>query len=600
MKKKLTIVGLILAFAICLLPIPRNVDCDTENVVIDGTYFDFLFLRDRFVGKGKINGAEYVPFGDHSASKMPDDEGKYYAINLCRYDSETNSIEMETVYLAENLKGLADISVLKTDKDVAVTGMGIGMELYEIKTFATVYENGEWLSAQGTRASIELPNIADKIMSVTWNDDIQVYISKEVELYYIDIFDENFEKIERYDRTLEELKAFFTEAEAGQYYVAVAVNRNGEYIPKEEKYESYGSEYVFGVVKEQEDESVQESDVEQVSEAVREVDVEQVSEAVQESDVEQKDESAQESDTNSKENNINETAVDDLILGSDFSDRYMSRADFLGFRVEELRLIRNGIYAKKGAIFQSEDLNRYFGSKPWYHGEVPVSEFPEAWISGVERANLELLKEMEAAAEEHEATRKAVADLPEAPYLQYLDQYRETGMEADMNLAEDMGIYYTVPGVIKHPVTFTEEQRQAMENGEDVAIVVDEVSGETKILRKYPGSAPNLNVYLWYEKGTEPDADTEVISAWFDMESGIHTLWHFSDDTIMKNVYEGDIYILKGAVTGAHLSLELASADQREITIPASNTEPWKTDVSGNYLFHDGKGYFTAVYYLGD
>ena len=564
MKKKLIITGLILAFGICLLPLPRKVKCDTENVVIDGIYFDFLFLRDRFMGEGMINGAEYVPFSDHSASKMPVDEGECYAINLCRYDSNTNSIEMETVYLAEDLKGLADISVLKTDKDVAVTGIGIGIELYEIKTFSTVYENGNWLSAQGTRASIELPNIADKIMSVTWNDDIQVYISKEVELYYIDIFDENFEKIERYDRTLEELEAFFTETEAGQYYVAVAVNRNGEYIPKEEKYESYGSEYVFGVVKEQEDESVQESD------------------------------------TNSEENDINETAVDDLILSFDFSERYMNRADFLGFRVEELRLIRNGIYAKKGAIFQSEDLNRYFGSKPWYHGEVPVSEFPEAWISGVERANLELLKEMEAAAEEHEATRKAVADLPKAPYLQYLDQYRETGMEADMNLAEDMGIYYAVPGVIKHPVTFTEEQRQAMEKGEDVAIVVDEVSGETKMLRKYPGSAPNVNVYLWYEKGTEPDADTEVVSAWFDMESGIHTLWHFSDDTIMKNVYEGDIYILKGAVTGAHLSLELASADQREITIPASNTEPWKTDVSGNYLFHDGKGYFTAVYYLGD
>jgi len=575
-KKKLTIMGLILAVVICLVPLPRKVKCDTENVVIDGTYFDFLFLRDRFMGDGKINGAEYVPFSDHSASKMPGDEGKYYAINLCRYDSDVNRIEMETVYLAENLKGLADISVLKTDKDVAVTGIGIGMELYEIKTFATVYENGKWLSAQGTRASIELPNIADKIMSVTWNEDIQVYISKEVELYYIDIFDEKFEKIERYYRTLEDLETFFTEAEAGQYYVAVAVNKNGEHIPEEEKYESYGSEYVFGIVKEQEGESVRESDVEQ------------------------KNESAQESNTNSEENDINETAVDKLILGSEFSERYMSQADFLGFRVDELRLIRNGIYAKKGAIFQSEDLNIYFGSKPWYRGEVLVSEFPEAWISGVERANLELLKEMEAAAEEHEETRKVVANLPEAPYLQYLNQYRETGMEADMNLAEDMGTYYVVPGVIKHPVTFTEEQRQAMEHGEEITVVVDEVSGEEWTVRKHPESAPGANVYLWYEKGAEPNEDTEVISAWFNMESGIHTLWHFSDDTIMKNVYEGDIYILKGAVIGAHLSLELASADQREITIPDSNTEPWRADVFGNYVFHDGSGYFTAVYYLGD
>lgn len=250
MKKKLAITGLILTIIICLLPLPRKVECDAENVVIDGVYFDFLFLRDRFAGKAQINGVEYEPFSDHSASKMSSNETFCYAINLCRYDSDTNGIEMETVYLAENLKGLADISVLKTDKDVAVTGMGIGTEVYELNTFATIYQNGDWLSAQGASASVELPNIADKIMSVTWNEDIEIYISKDAELYYIDIFDEKFEKIERYDRTLEDLETFFTEAEAGQYYVAVAVNKNGEYIPKEEKYERYGSEFVFGIVKE--------------------------------------------------------------------------------------------------------------------------------------------------------------------------------------------------------------------------------------------------------------------------------------------------------------------------------------------------------------
>ena len=168
---------------------------------------------------------------------------------------------------------------------------------------------------------------------------------------------------------------------------------------------------------------------------------------------------------------------------------------------------------KNGAIFQSEDFNTYFGSKPWYHGEVPVSEFPEELISDVERENLELLKEMEAAAEEHEEMRKVVANLPEAPYLQYLDQYRETGMEADMSQAEDKGVYYVAPGVIKHPITFNEEQRLAMENGEEITVVVDEVTGEEWTVRKHPDSSPGANVYLWYEKGTEPDADTEVISA---------------------------------------------------------------------------------------
>ena len=145
---------------------------------------------------------------------------------------------------------LTDISVRNTDQEVAVIGGGIGIDLYELMTFSTVYQNGSWLSAQGAGASIELPNIADKIMSVTWDPDFQIYISKEVELYYIDIFDAKFEKLARYFGSLEDQEAFFTTTESGVYYVAVAVNKNGKYIPKEEEYERYGSEFVFGLVKE--------------------------------------------------------------------------------------------------------------------------------------------------------------------------------------------------------------------------------------------------------------------------------------------------------------------------------------------------------------
>ncbi len=33
---------------------------------------------------------------------------------------------------------------------------------------------------------------------------------------------------------------------------------------------------------------------------------------------------------------------------------------------EELKLLRNEVYARKGYIFKSNDLNKYFKSKPWY------------------------------------------------------------------------------------------------------------------------------------------------------------------------------------------------------------------------------------------
>lgn len=90
-----------------------------------------------------------------------------------------------------------------------------------------------------------------------------------------------------------------------------------------------------------------------------------------------------------------------------------------------------------------------------------------------------------------------------------------------------------------------------------------------------------------------------------DQENGTYTLWQTSADTVMKTVYEGDIYILKGAVTGAYTSLSEASKNQKEIYVGEPTEEDGEDtsaehSVFGNELYYNGKGYFTAVYYLGD
>lgn len=107
MKKRIIITGLILAIAICLLPVPRKVECETEKVVVNGVYLDFLLLHDRFLGKAVIEDKEYKPFSDYSASKVPADNGACYMINLCRYQDETNSLDLKSIYLEENLRELA-------------------------------------------------------------------------------------------------------------------------------------------------------------------------------------------------------------------------------------------------------------------------------------------------------------------------------------------------------------------------------------------------------------------------------------------------------------------------------------------------------------
>ena len=59
---------------------------------------------------------------------------------------------------------------------------------------------------------------------------------------------------------------------------------------------------------------------------------------------------------------------------------------------EELRILRNSIYAKYGYVFKSEDLIQYFQKFPWYtQGETNV----EAKISSVERGLLNRISRFE-------------------------------------------------------------------------------------------------------------------------------------------------------------------------------------------------------------
>ena len=295
--------------------------------------------------------------------------------------------------------------------------------------------------------------------------------------------------------------------------------------------------------------------------------------------------------------------LDQMLSEPAILERNLSRADLYRYSAEELRLLRNEIYAVRGAKFQAEDLNEYFGKKIWYHGTIPTSEFPESLLSETERANLDLIKEMESMegllidGVDYRAEYEA---LPDAPYLSLLDQFTETGIHVDMRQAKDMGFYYAVPGTIRVPVTLTQEQISALENGEEVELGESEYDGKTMMLSKIPESAPGALHYYYYEKGTEPDEFSIDANASPDVESGLYTVWYMSDDTIMKTVYEGDIYILKGAVRGDHVSLAWASKDQRELHIPENDEDYWNMEIWSNRLYHDGRGYITAVYCLGD
>lgn len=79
----------------------------------------------------------------------------------------------------------------------------------------------------------------------------------------------------------------------------------------------------------------------------------------------------------------------------DSAIRYLSDAEVSGLSLQMLCYARNEIYARRGYIFNSQELRDYFGSKVWYHGTIPSGSFSSSVFNTYEMANVELLKRYE-------------------------------------------------------------------------------------------------------------------------------------------------------------------------------------------------------------
>ena len=69
--------------------------------------------------------------------------------------------------------------------------------------------------------------------------------------------------------------------------------------------------------------------------------------------------------------------------------------DFSGLFTEDLRLLRNEIYARHGRIFKTKLLNDYFSEQPWYK---PDPNYSDSMLTAIESENLKAIKEAEDAA----------------------------------------------------------------------------------------------------------------------------------------------------------------------------------------------------------
>lgn len=75
--------------------------------------------------------------------------------------------------------------------------------------------------------------------------------------------------------------------------------------------------------------------------------------------------------------------------------RYLTDQDVAGMSLRDLCYAKNEIYARRGYIFQSQELRDYFSSKPWYLPTISEEDFSESVFSEIETANIALLKQYE-------------------------------------------------------------------------------------------------------------------------------------------------------------------------------------------------------------
>jgi len=92
-------------------------------------------------------------------------------------------------------------------------------------------------------------------------------------------------------------------------------------------------------------------------------------------------------DESHKSSNL--SSSDHILPASD--KRVMSEEDIANLTKRQLGLARNEIYARHGYIFKSQDLQKYFSSKSWYH---PDHSF-DGSLNEVEKENVNFIKARE-------------------------------------------------------------------------------------------------------------------------------------------------------------------------------------------------------------
>ena len=89
------------------------------------------------------------------------------------------------------------------------------------------------------------------------------------------------------------------------------------------------------------------------------------------------------------------TYLTEGMLIPDSDSRKLTESDLSGFDVDELRIVRNEIYARHGRKFTDKKLQEHFDSMSWYVPRIDAKDFDEGILNDIEIYNLDLISKYE-------------------------------------------------------------------------------------------------------------------------------------------------------------------------------------------------------------
>lgn len=96
-----------------------------------------------------------------------------------------------------------------------------------------------------------------------------------------------------------------------------------------------------------------------------------------------------------EQQNVNTILAREAKMRESLSTELLNEDALGGLFTEDLRILRNEIFARHGRIFKDAELQKYFESQPWYQ---PNPDFKDDQLGEIEYKNLSAIKEAEDAA----------------------------------------------------------------------------------------------------------------------------------------------------------------------------------------------------------